>query len=142
MKVKTLNCRSNFVRKTLKFSIFLNKRGYDGGWLSEPPQQPPTTMVGSQNRFSSPFRTLNHLKKKDTTLIQGYNRHRNPYINTPRAHFSFTLSSSSSLVSLSLSSFILAQLHFQTKIHSSHLVSGIHSYFCTVCIFRLFAFSF
>jgi len=37
---------------------------------------------------------------------------------------------------------ILAPFHSQTKIHSSHLVSGVRSCLGTVCIFLLFVFSF
>jgi len=43
---------------------------------------------------------------------------------------------------LTLPSSILAPFHSQTKIHFSHLVSGVHSCFGTICIFVLFTFSF
>ena len=110
------------------------------------------TAVGSQNRLSRPFKTLNPFfkRKRDTTTALGSNRRRSPYLTLPGLIFllSFHLlpfsccRPCSSLVPLSFSSSILAPFHSQTKIHSSHLVSGVRSCLGTVCIFLLFVFSF
>jgi len=112
---------------------------------------PPTTAVGSHNRLSSPFRTLNPFSKKEGILRW----FRDPTaVVTPiltlfmfifLLHFRLLPLSRchpcSSLALLLLSSSVLAPFHSQTKIHSSHLVSGVRSCFGTVCIFCFFAFS-
>jgi len=80
-------------------------------------------------------------------VVEPPNRRSILYFNLSRIVFllrfrsSFSLASSAFLLRV-LSSSFLAPFHSQTLIHFSYLLNGVRFYFCTICIFVSFAFSF